>query len=522
MKKNLIFIIAITLTGCLSGGGGGGSSTSPSTDAPSAPGSGSSPPESDIPIAQAPSANQLSFTQISASTIYARGGDSIPLTFTVNNPVSSTVTCNWWVTYPPNPGLSFAGVAKTQEGTVNGPCAFTHNQINQLDKVVQVYVSNGETTVSYTWNIMYAATAPNQAVGIITGTATGTYYVYDKATFAVSVDDDDRDGACTWKIDGGATVSTSCLSYEISAASGNRTLVFRIDDGVTNATRSWSITPAAKVTSVTPAVVATAHGASQLFTATLTNTNSATNVCEVFVDGVSQGFSCVYNYTRSDYVNHEIKFKWNSGVGTVVNPATVTAVAAAPNNQSVSIDGYIPVPQELYYAQGVDTANYGVTYTDADGDARFEWYLNGVKTDCDVSTLCDYSSGNKNGIVVKSIQATTVIKVVLTDGQYSAQKSWIARIDTATIDTNQPVGTVCSNTGTTFWIQGSNFDANDVFTLQNTNVTLTKVQTTYGSVKLQIPQGMGNAVQKLRVTKSSGVVTETAFGYVSFHSSYCP
>lgn len=546
--KALALIAAIGLAGCSGGGGSsGGLTTAPSITVPDDGGTtppddgGTTPPDDDggdttptpdefvVPAA----VPQISFSQVSSSTLYARSADAIPLDFTLSNPTGETPKCNWYMEVLPDAGIGFGGIAKAQFGTVGGPCdPFVHNQTNQLNYRYWVYISAGNSTLEYQWDVEYVSSAVNTAVSISSATAAGTYRVYDSKQFTVVVDDKDQDGTCSWKVDG-VEVSTSCVSYTISAASGTRTLSFAIADGSTNDSRSWTIKPAAKITAFTPASANIANGASQAFVATLSDTNSSGATCEFKKDNVVvQSGSCTYNYT-GDGAMHTITVE--AIYGAEHSGTLSTAYAYGPANNPVSFTQFYPShTSSMYFAPGETSNLFGVDFTDVDGDATFKWYLNGVEVDCDVSSSCTYTNPLKNGIKLDNFAGSSVVvKVVLSDGQYSASKTWLAHIDRVEINESLSAGTKCNASGAEFWIYGRGFESSDVITLQNQNVVLTKLYTSDNAVKVKLPQSVSPGMQKIRVVKSynanqtlsgnTSSTVDTAFGFVTFtnSSSYC-
>ncbi|MBX2989151.1 MAG: hypothetical protein KF802_14770 [Bdellovibrionaceae bacterium] len=530
------------LVSCTGGGGGGGLTTTPSmtppTDGGTDPGGstgggggGGTTPAPDEYTVPAP-VPQLAFDQVPSSTLYARDADAIPLGFTLNNPTGETPKCNWFMEIPPQASMP-SGIAKQQFGTVNGNCdPFVHNQISQLDFRYWVYISAGSSTLEYQWDVTYVSSAVNTAVSISSATDSGTYRVYDSKLFSVVVDDRDQDGTCSWKIDG-VEVSTSCVNYTISAASGTRTLSFEIADGSTGDSKSWTIKPAAKITGFTPASANIANGASQAFVATLSDANSSGATCEFRKDNVVvQSGSCTYNYT-GDGAMHTITVE--AVYGAEHSGTLSTAYAYGPANNPVSFDSFTPSHTGvMYFAPGETSNTFGVTYTDVDGDAQFKWYLGGVEVDCDVSSSCTYTNPLKNGIQLDNFAGSSVVvKVVLSDGQYSASKTWLAHIDRAEINENLPAGTKCNASGTEFWIYGRGFESTDTITLQNQNVVLTKLYTSDNAVKVKLPQSVSPGMQKVRIVKAynanqtlsgnTGSTVDTAFGFVTFTnaSQYC-
>lgn len=500
--KKFIMLIAFVLTAC-GGGAGGGSASVPSVDDPTAP----TPPSSDeyvVPAAKP----QLAFSEVSATQILARAGDAIPLSFTVINPTSEPLKCNWFVQNLPNVGLGFAGDSKHQEGVVDGPCSTQiHNQTGMTDKKYWVYINAGDLTLEYEWTVTYTASGANDAVSIVGSTTAGTYRIYDSKRFEVEVLDRDLDGVCSWRING-VEVSTSCVAYTAVAAAGTRTLTFTIDDGPTDAMRSWTLRPAAKVTALTPTSANVSNGGSQVFTATLSDPFSSGAMCEFLNNGSvaqSRG-SCTYNFTGNG-TSRTIKVRavYDSG-GVEFDSTQLTASALGPVNNGVSLDSFVPAhTTKMYLSTGVTSNVFGVdTWTDVDGDAYFEWYLNGVKVDCDTDARCTYTSPVvKNGIQLDNFQNSMVIKVVFTDGQYSASKTWLAHIDYVEIDENRPA-VVGKAAGSEFWVYGRGFESTDTFTIQNLNIPLEKVQVLDGAVKLRTTQFISHsgANVAIRVQKS--------------------
>lgn len=86
----------------------------------------------------------------------------------------------------------------------------------QLDSNYWVYISNGQTTISFAWQVHYQSSAANNPVSSTAVTSEGTYRVYDNKSFDVLVDDKDLDGVCTWKVDG--TLVMSCNTYKYTQA----------------------------------------------------------------------------------------------------------------------------------------------------------------------------------------------------------------------------------------------------------------------------------------------------------------
>lgn len=533
----IIAMLAMSLTGCLEGGAKSAVADAPSTPAPGpsptptpspSPAPSPAPDEFIVPTA----APQLSFAQLSSATLYARAGEAIPLDFSLTNPTGATPECNWYMEIPSQAGFP-AGIAKAQFGTVNGDCTpFVHNQTNTLNYHYWVYVQAGASTLAYEWTVTFVSSAANVAVSITDATASGTYRVYDTKRFEAVVDDKDQDGTCSWKVDG-VQVSTSCVAYTISAASGTRTLLFTIADGSTSDSESWTVKPGASVTAFLPASANVANGASQAFTATLADPNSAGATCEFRKDGsVVQSGSCVYNYT-GDGALHTITVE--AVYGAEHSGTLSTAYAYGAVNNPVSLTTTIPAQGEMYLFASETSNVFGVsTWSDVDGDAQFEWYLNGVKTNCDTSALCSYTNVLHNGIQLDNFSLSgVVVKVILTDGQYSASKTWLAHVDRVSMDSNQPAGTRCNAQGKKFWIYGTGFESTDTISIQNQNITLTKVYVSDSAVQVELPSTVTVGSQKIRVVKaynanqspsgSTGSTVETAFGFVTFTTAaqYC-
>jgi len=560
MKKLLVLSIAsVMMTGCLSGGGGGGSSVSTPAPVPSDPTPSPAPAPTpsptpdptpvytpvDMPVPTV-NVNQISFTNTAPALIYAKGGDQVLLTFDVNNPLGNTLTCNFWMEVPPQPAYP-DGIAKQQIGTVNGTCdpfligrnAWVHNQTGSVDQNYWVYVGNGESTISYAWQIKYTADVVNNPVSIVTtDVAPGLYRVYDVKYFGVVIDDKDANGTCSWKVDG-VEKSTSCVNYKYTQSdSATHTLTFKISDASTSDQRSWTLKPAAKLTGVTPTSANLASGSSQVYTATVSDPNSSGALCEFKVDGSlaqSRG-SCTFNYTRTGSQAHTITVDIaydSSGIEVAGSP--LTAYALLPLNNPVSITSWFPAHTQIMYMEPNEKSNdFGIDgWTDVDGDAKFETYWNGNKIDCSLGSVCNYTNPNKNGVSVNANKYGT-LKIVLTDGQYSDFRSWQVRLNEVKIDENQPVGYKCNKAGTTFVVYGSGFDEYDTVTLQNTDIKLTVVERMGSHMKLKLPVDVPTAYQKIRVVKTfnanqsitgkTGSQYETAVGFVKFASTapYCP
>lgn len=510
--KNLIMsitLIAIIFAGCeggggSSGGGGGGGSSSATAAAAAV---------TSEPVAPTPNPNQISIVSGSSSSIYLRSNENATLSFVINDPLNNS-KCTWRM---------IVGAVDSLFGTLNGNCnAYVHNQYNSLDWTYIVYVNNGETVTSYQWNIYYTTNAPNNGVSAsAVEPAAGNVRVYDTKTFYVDRTDIDGDGACSWTLDT-VQVSTSCYSYKYTQADGNaHDVVFTITDGVhAAATVSWVAKPAAKIASLTPTSAGIANGASQLYTATLTNPNSVTTYCKWKIDGVTDTVgACTYNYTRSDASVHAISADvvYNVG-GTDENLTPSTSYANLPANQGVSITSYTPASDKLYYAEGATSVTIGLqTWSDPDGDAWVDWYINNVKTDCDTSSLCNYTNpGLHNGIEIANYTGEyLVLKAVLTDGQYSASRSWIVQLDHSELNAGAAVGTKCRNQGTTFTVYGRGLESSDTFTIQNQNVVLDKIQVNSLSATLRLPQQVLTGNQAIRVNKG-GVLNTTVSNYVTF------
>lgn len=548
MKMVIIAILALGMAGCETKG----FQNSTSTDPIATPGNGAAPPDpAPTPVTtpvvnpttpvttivvnpvQAPDefvvpapAPQLSFAQVSSNTLYARAGDAVSLSFTLDNPTGQTPKCNWYREILPQT-LMPSGDPKAQFGTVNGTCAaFVHNQVSQISFYrYTVYISAGASTLSYQWDVNYVSSAANVAVSITDSTAAGTYRIYDTQKFSVTVDDKDRDGICSWKIDG-VEKSTSCVSYNAPAAAGTRALSFSVHDGSTSDSKSWTLKPAAKITDFTPASVNVANNAHQIFTATLSDTNSAGATCQFAEDGnVVQTGACSFNYTGNGSA-HTITVQ--AMYGAEASGTLSTAHALGPINNTVLIKEVIPAhTSEVYFAQGENTNTFGVsTWDDVDGDGVFEWYLNGIKTNCASSTKCHYTSAAKNGIALDNFSVTTVIKVVLTDGQYSSSKTWLAHTDHVTFNENVP-GSIGNTSGDTMTLYGTGFESTDVFTIQSLNIPLQIVSVSDTVVTLKVSNvntGAPGALQKLRVKKTwnsdqsltgtTGSTVESSVGYI--------
>lgn len=180
----------------------------------------------------------------------------------------------------------------------------------------------------------------------------------------------------------------------------------------------------------------------------------------------------------------------------------LTAYAKLPVNNPVTITSYLPSHATVfYYATGETTNTFGIdAWTDTDGDAWFEWYIGGMKVDCATSSLCTYTNPLHNGITVNGPRG--VVEESLTDGQYSDFRNWDTRIDTSTIHQSFPVGYKCARVGETFWTDGTGFDSADTYSLQNQNIVLEKVYSSYSAVQLRVPVAPAVGSQKVRVSKS--------------------
>lgn len=547
MRTYFLALVAVfCLVSCTGGGGAGGLTAAPSTTPPTdgggadpgggtgggsgGSGGGTAPPPDEYTVPAA--APQISFSQVSSSTLYARSADAIPLDFTLSNPTGETPKCNWYREVLPDAGIGFGGIAKAQFGTVGGPCdPFVHNQTNQLNYRYWVYISAGSSTLEYQWDVTYVSSSVNTALAILGSTAEATYRIFDSKLFTVELDDRDRDAVCSWKIDG-VEVATNCLNYTASAASGTRTLTFEAHDSSSNVSKTWTLKPAAKITSISPTSVNLANGASQVFTVAVDDPNSSGATCKFYVDSsLVQSGSCSYTHT-GDGSAHVVDAQLVYGAEVA---GTITAYAYGPVNNPVSFTQFYPShTSSMYFAPGETSNLFGVDFTDVDGDAQFKWYLGGVEVDCDVSSACTYTNPLKNGIRLDNFAGSSVVvKVVLSDGQYSASKTWLAHIDRVEINESLLAGTKCNAAGAEFWIYGRGFESSDVITLQNQNVVLTKLYTSDNAVKVKLPQSVSPGSQKIRVTKSynanqtlsgnTGSIVDTAFGFVTFtnSSSYC-
>lgn len=541
MKKLLLVYIAI-VTGCSGGGGsGGGASTAPPVgDVPTTPVALPLPTDTfvnpDIGVAGV-NPNQISFSQISAPIIYRRTGDgNTYFPFTVNNPSGKPLKCNWWYELPEQWDPYWAGTPRQTVGTVNGGCSLAESPSfnnSQLDKTMWVYVSNGETSISYRWDTLYVFTAPNQPVGIVsstTATATaGAYRVFDTKQFDVFVDDKDYDGACTWKLDG-VLMSTSCTGYKYTQ-SGNitKTLVFRIADATTSAQVSWTIEPEARIV-VQPFVTA-----GQPLVATMLDPHGTGAICSWVIGYNYSGFdgACSLTWTASGTWPIKITPRYPNAYGTSVYGTSVYATIIPPFNNTVAITGYTPLTQVNYYPKNSNTVEFKITsWNDIDGDAKLDWYVGGVKTDCDVSALCDYTNAQRTGIILLNLQQWTPIWAILADGQYTSKVSWSANIDKATIDGNQPAWDVCNRPTKTvgtfpyniasFLVHGTNFEMTDTWKtdtgeeLRVLRVTGFFPEATIAELQLVAYNPGLLHSRRLIVTKPSGISTYTPNGFGSF------
>lgn len=493
-------------------------------------------PSNDAPIlVPQPDVNQLSFATVSPAQIKVQSGAALALNFTVTDPLNKH-TCTWWREVPPQP-LVPAGQAKAIYGTVNNTdCTpMVHNQTNQLNYNWWVYVSNGETTISYAWNLTYVAVPPSDPVAVSAVTAEGTYRVFSTKLFEVHVTDLDLAGVCTWKLDG-VLKSNSCTSYTHTQDSSNHSLVFAIASAVNTAIATWTVKPQAHITSLTPATGLSG----QAFTAVISDPNSSGGYCRWYLDGVVQNnytgqLSYTYSGTGTHVVSVDVAY-----LGGDLNGTPLTAYALPPVVSPVNVVSSFPIAKEIYLPVG--TLSPGVAFgvddfQDPGGTAWFEWYVDGVKVDCTASSWCQYSGsvkGNgRDGILFKGLPAVggAILKVVLTNGLYSSSRNWLVHSETATIDENQPTGG-CNTAGTSFWIYGKGFESSDVVTLQNQNIVLNKVLVSDFAMHLTLPQAVSAGTQAIQIVKTwsttinqaidgtTGSQVKTSISFITFDS--CP
>jgi hypothetical protein len=265
-----------------------------------------------------------------------------------------------------------------------------------------------------------------------------------------------------------------------------------------------------------------------VFSATVSDPFISGYQCEFKLDGTlaqARG-SCSFSFTKGDNLNHQIDVDVvYDSAGNEKNGAPLSSFVKPPANKPVYINAAIPATGiTYYYAAGATSNVFGIDdWTDEDGDAHFEWYQGTKKLDCSLNTICSYTNPLKNGIQLNNYGTYTSggnITVVLTDGQYSASKSWQHNIDTSTIDLNQPVGWVCNKAGTKFYVFGTGFDSADVFTAQTRNVALSKHLIGSTLVELTLTVDIPNGGQSIKVDKN-GNTNITGSVFVRFSSTYC-
>lgn len=450
-----------------------------------------------------------------SSEIQAPSGGAYSVSFQVHNPSGLPVTC-YWTRIGRHPSFEEDQVSTWFAGS-NKCDSWVYNQNSQVSNEFIVHVSNGQKIASHSWNFIYTSESVNHPVSISLKNNTpdsGDVRVFESMLFQVEVQDPDGDGVCSWKVDG-ATVSSSCAQYSYSVSADPKTLVFTITDGVHTASKTWVVYPAAKVDVVTPQTAGVAVGASQAFTASLLNPQGVSALCEWKKNGslAQARGSCSYTYTRENSevqtIVVDVVYTADGGERNLL-PTPKTVYATMPTNQPVSLSSFTPSVADTvwHFSVGATSNVFGVTdWVDPDGDAWFEWYFNSTKVDCNNYAYCTYTNpGLKNGIQIDNYHGAQIhLKVKITDGQYSDEKTWIIRNTHSTINKSilpGNFGQLCYLSGTTFTIHGLGFESTDTFKLMNQNIVLEKVTVGYTMVTLRIPQNTGQGGQAVSVTKN--------------------
>ena len=376
------------------------------------------------------------------------------------------------------------------------------------------------------------ATPVNHPVSVTSPIAEGNLHVYGTKIIEVSITDEDSDGVCSWKRNG-VEISNACSNY--TADSGTYLLSFAIRDFVSEQILSWNIKLGGTINSISPTSVNKVSGQTQVFTASI----SGEGICEFRINDVlaqARG-SCSYTFTKSGTSTEHVDAALVYNIQGSEREADVkTAYILPAINNGVSINAYTPLNDTMYFENRSTSTAFEITnYTDVDGHAWFDWYINDVKVDCNLDTRCTYTNGLKNGTRLDNYSGSEmVLKAVFTDGQYSAIRTWLVRLSTPVILEPPYVaqlGYFCrfgSTHPSEFYIWGKGFESSDVFTLQNQNITLTKVSVGYTMVKLRVTSNVSSGMQAVRVQKVLGLYPNnqytTALGFVNFteSSQYCP
>lgn len=492
---------------------------------------------SDPPAPPEPEAFQVQVTDAAPSRRLTNDGAFQTMWFTLNVPFDAKTRCTWWKEVPAKPEYDWEGTPWTAFGTVNGICDATgvapqgfqkHEQWNVLDTnyMVVVRYNGGESYTTHSWSFEYDDGSVNHPVSVTAVTPEGNVFAHEDVTFRISVSDPDGDGTCSWELDN-VEVSTNCYQHTIEASSSTRELVFTIDDGV-NASDSvaWTIKPGAVITGVSPSTVNLSNGQSQTFTAAVTDTLSSGAQCLWRVDGSQEQLgSCSYNFTQSSSSTKkiEVELSYDGDLSGVVH----TVYAHPPANQGVSIETYGPLAANIYLPEGSQQYAFSVdSYTDPDGDAHFEWFINGNQVNCDTSALCSWGNANREGVILWPFGEAgfnghrIVLTAKLTDGQYSATRTWTIRRDSSIVNESVVVGNRCNQAGTTFTVFGKGFEASDKFWIEGQHIQLQVLSFTDDRATLRLPVNVLSGSQAVAVEKGS-TINQTAFGFVNFNSAYC-
>lgn len=526
MKKFLGLVMAVVLSGCNAEAPVGLSSNVPVDEIPQVV----DPP--DVPEVLF----QVEVIDAAPSRRLTNDGAFQTMWFTLNVPFNASTRCTWWKEVPPKPEYDWEGTPWTPFGTANGSCNtmfspagfYRHEQWNVLDTnyMVVVRYNDGESYTTHEWSFEYDDGSVNHPVSVEAVTFEGTHFLHEVSTFKVSVSDPDGDGACSWELDS-VVVSTNCYQYTVTASSSDQALVFTVDDGVNASdSLSWTIKAGAVITGVSPSTVNLSNGQSQTFTAAVTDTLGSGAQCRWKVDDSQvQLGSCSYGFTQSSAQTRkiEVELVYGSDPSGVIH----TVYAHPPANQGVSIETYGPLAANIYLPEGSQQYAFSVdSYTDPDGDAHFEWTINGNPVNCDTSALCSWGNANREGVILWPNGEAgfnghrIVLTAKLTDGQYSATRSWTIRRDSSVIDENVVVGNRCNQSGTTFTIFGKGFEASDKFWIEGQHIQLQVLSTTDDRATLRLPVNVLSGSQAVAVEKGS-TINQTAFGFVNFNSAYC-
>ncbi len=316
---------------------------------------------------------------------------------------------------------------------------------------IVITVSDGTDTATHTWTVTVIATPVNHAPVIATYSPAYTTYPLAASTaldfYANATDEDGDVLTYTW-MQNGTPVGTNSSHYQYAGGNAGEQYIFTVtvSDGALTATRSWTVNiqttvsqaPTIDSSSPSGSSVSIETNTDQTFSVTASDPDVGdTLTYQWSVDGVDEAGQTTSSFTKqwSTAGTYTVVVEVSDGSWTITREWTVTVTAP---NVPPAITASSPADPLTLSASASQT--FSVTANDANGDTlTYTWTLDGTPVGTNSASYA-YTAPATAG--------THVIKVVVSDGTATADKTWNVTV-TTTSNHAPEVNPAQATTGTT-------------------------------------------------------------------------